>query len=287
MSSTLVHRVVSSLWPLRFPGKVRLLDRLVPRLGSREARVFGCRMTLDLSDLMERMIYLGTYEREETGIAWRWLKPGMTFLDVGANVGYFTLLASRRVGQGGRVISIEPGPHVHGRLARVVAGNGLKAELHRIGLSDRDVHAVYSSMPPPPAHIFTRRRWARYDRVWRARGGRQFKRLDDCLDDWRVDSVDLLKIDVEGHEAKVFAGGRGCARLGPGAGQGDPLRVQRLLAPPDRHDPAGPPRHAHRVRLRRRGGRAPVRAGVHREPVPGVRAREEGLDDGRWIMTDG
>jgi FkbM family methyltransferase len=203
MVATLDHQIVSSLWPIRFRGKARLLDPLVPREGSREGRVFGYRMTLDLCDLMERMIYLGTYEREETGMAWRWLRPGMTFLDVGANAGYFTLLASRRVGQGGRVIAVEPGPYVHGRLARVVAANGLKAELHQIGLSDRDGTCTLY-LPPEGMHNHSPT-MARYDGA----GGAvdvPVRRLDDCLEEWRVGSVDLLKIDVEGHEGKVFAG---------------------------------------------------------------------------------
>lgn len=203
MVATLDHQIVSSLWPLRFPGKVRLLDRLVPRAGTREGQVFGYRMTLDLCELVERQIYLGTYEREETGMAWRWLKPGMTFLDVGANVGYFTLLASRRVGQGGRVIAVEPAPRVHGRLARVVADNGLKAELHPIGLSDRDGTCTLY-LPAEGLHNDSPT-MARHD------GAGEpvevpVRRLDDCLEKWRVDSVDLLKIDVEGHEGKVFAG---------------------------------------------------------------------------------
>lgn len=200
---TIDHKLVSSLWPLRFPGKVRLLDPLVPRQGTRRGRVFGYSMTLDLLDLVERMVYLGTYEREETGLAWRWLRPGMTFLDVGANVGYFTLLASRRVGPRGRVIAVEPSPHAHERLARVVGENSLHAELHRIGLSDRE--GTCTLYPPAPGSNNHTPTMVKYD------GAGDpvevpVRRLDDCLESWGVPSVDLLKIDVEGHEGKVFAG---------------------------------------------------------------------------------
>lgn len=200
---TIDHKIVSTLWPLRFPGKVRLLNGLVPREGSREGRVFGYRMTLDLLDFMERMIYLGTYEREETGLAWRWLKPGMTFLDVGANVGYFTLLASRRVGPNGRVISVEPGPYVHARLARVVKENGLNAELHPMGLSDQEGSCTLY-LPAGDLHNYSPT-MVKYDGAGEPLEV-PVRRLDDCLELWNVDTVDLLKIDVEGHEGKVFAG---------------------------------------------------------------------------------
>jgi FkbM family methyltransferase len=40
------------------------------------------------------------------------------------------------------------------------------------------------------------------------------RRLDDCLDEWGIDAVDLMKIDVEGHEAEVFRGGERSLRSG-------------------------------------------------------------------------
>ena len=81
--------LIRALWNLRWRGKVRLLAPLVPQAGSREAWVFGTRINLDLSDYVQRMMYLGCFEREETGRVLRHLRPGMTFVDVGANAGYF------------------------------------------------------------------------------------------------------------------------------------------------------------------------------------------------------
>lgn len=196
-------RLVSALWPLRFPGKYRLLDGLAPREGSSEGRVFGYKMTLDLRDVMERSIYLGAYERKESALFGRWLKPGMTFLDVGANIGYFTLLASRRVLPKGRVIAIEPAPYVHDRLARVVAENRLNVEHHRMGLSDRDGSCTLY-LPAGDGHNYSPT-MAKHDGAGMIEEV-PVRRLDDCLDEWKVDKVDLLKIDVEGHEGKVFAG---------------------------------------------------------------------------------
>ena len=52
----------------------------------------------------------GTWEVAEGSEIRRLLQPGMTFVDIGANVGYFTLLASDAVGEDGWVISLEPEP---------------------------------------------------------------------------------------------------------------------------------------------------------------------------------
>lgn len=182
-----------------------MLGGLVPRVGSRDSRVFGYRMTLDLSDLLQRMIYLGIYEREETEIALRRLKPGMTFLDVGANVGYFTLLASSRVGPKGRVIAVEPSGYAYRRLTEVVARNGLVVATHRLGLSDRDgVIPLYLPADETHNHSPT---MVRHEGAAVAEEV-PVRRLDDCLKEWDCGVIDLLKIDVEGHEAKVFAGAR-------------------------------------------------------------------------------
>jgi FkbM family methyltransferase len=197
------ERVVRWLWPVRVRGKARVLGPLVATSGRREARVFGYPMTLDLADYMQRLIYLGAYEREETALVRRWLRPGMTFLDVGANVGYYTLLAARRVGPAGRVIAVEPSPIAHERLAGVVAANGLAAEVHCIGLSDEN--GICSLFLTPEAMGNHSPTMVRHD----GSGGAlsvPVRRLDDCLDEWGVASVDLLKIDVEGHEPAVFRG---------------------------------------------------------------------------------
>ena len=51
------------------------------------------------------------------------LRPGMTFYDVGANIGFFTLVAARVVGNGGRVVAFEADPEIAERLRDHVAGN--------------------------------------------------------------------------------------------------------------------------------------------------------------------
>src|SRR5690242_1737917 len=50
------------------------------------------------------------YEKPETKFFCQVCRPGMTFLDVGANVGYYTALAIARVGDRGKVIALEPDP---------------------------------------------------------------------------------------------------------------------------------------------------------------------------------
>jgi FkbM family methyltransferase len=67
-------------------------------------------MALDLSIDYQRQLCLGLYETETTKRLLSLLRPGALFIDVGANIGYYTLLASRRLGVGGHVLSFEADP---------------------------------------------------------------------------------------------------------------------------------------------------------------------------------
>jgi hypothetical protein len=96
---SLIDTVVSQLRPFQFRGKGRLAELVIPRTGKRNALIFGSRFSLDLSDYLQRHIYAGSFERVESAVVRKKLRPGMTFVDVGANVGYYTALAARLVGQ--------------------------------------------------------------------------------------------------------------------------------------------------------------------------------------------
>ena len=95
--------------PWLFP-KYRLINPFLAPSGNRTAKVFGATFDLDLSDHIQRNVFVGCYERDETILFRRLVKPGQTVLDVGANIGYFTALAAKLVTKTGRVISIEPNP---------------------------------------------------------------------------------------------------------------------------------------------------------------------------------
>jgi FkbM family methyltransferase len=198
----LAESLIDTLRPIRFRGKARLLNRFLARDGERTTRVFGYRMKLDLAEYIQRMIYLGAYERQETRWVRRWLRRGMTFVDVGANVGYYSLLAASRVGPEGRIFALEPSPVAAGRLKATVQENRLEnVRVVQAGLSDRPAESLLF-LPPGDNHTPS------------MLGGDGcssvpvfVRTLDDCLAEWQLDRIDLLKVDVEGYEPRVFAGG--------------------------------------------------------------------------------
>lgn len=200
-----VDTLVAALRPVRFRGKARLLSPLVPQSGQRTATVFGSRIDLDLRDLLQREIYLGVFEPKETSWALAWLRPGMTFVDVGANVGYYTLLAAHRVAQSGRILAVEPGPYAYQRLCETVNRNGLdQVRTLQVALGEQSC-TLPLYVPPEASRNYSptmvpHASGTAVDTVVRT--------LDDCLEEWGVETVDLLKLDVEGFEPAVLRGAR-------------------------------------------------------------------------------
>jgi FkbM family methyltransferase len=138
-------------------------------------------------------------------------------VDAGANVGYFTWLAARCVGRRGRVLAAEPSPVAFARLADSVRANGLtQVSVHPVGLSDAPGEAVL--YVPPAAHGNHSPTMAPAEDWDPIRV--PVTTLEALLDREGIDQVDLLKLDVEGHEPRVLAG------LGPGLRDG---RVRAVL----------------------------------------------------------
>lgn len=87
---------------------------------------YGHRITLRGNQFLERYIYdWGTWQEFETRLLLACLKPGDVFVDVGANIGHFTLTAARKVGPKGHVYAVEATPPTMDRLKRHVVMNKL------------------------------------------------------------------------------------------------------------------------------------------------------------------
>lgn len=99
----------------------------------------GFEMWLDVSDFMQRSILIyETWSPEVTRVFQRFLKSGDHVVDIGANVGYFSLLAATLVGPAGHVTSFEPNPTIYGQLQANIARNRLPVVAHQAACSDHD-----------------------------------------------------------------------------------------------------------------------------------------------------
>jgi len=151
----------------------------------------------------------GSFEPNEFAFLDRVLKPGMVFVDVGANDGYYTLFAAQRVGPSGRVLAVEPSTRERTNLERNIARNGL-GNVTVIPLALGATCGTAELRLAQSAHSGhnTLGRFAN-DGV-QAESVEQVKvcMLDALAGEVPLDRIDVMKIDVEGAEASVIAGAR-------------------------------------------------------------------------------
>jgi len=139
------------------------------------------------------------YEPHVTAEIRRCLLPGGVFVDLGANLGYFTLLAAARVGARGRVIAFEPNPRNCDLLRHSIDANGFAhVELHPCAVAEQERRLMLDTQGTTSTGLVV-------DPV--PGGGKplvQAVALDDTLRD--VGRVDLIKMDIEGGEPRALRG---------------------------------------------------------------------------------
>jgi FkbM family methyltransferase len=106
-----------------------------------EARVFGSRMNLNSGDYLSNIVLFtpNYFDRHERALIAEIVRPGDLVIDVGANIGIYTLLLARSVGPKGQVIAVEAEPTNFARLQGNVALNGMRwVKLCPCGVSDKE-----------------------------------------------------------------------------------------------------------------------------------------------------
>lgn len=182
-----------------------IVNRMVlSRLRSGRAEVDGHVMFLDPLDSLNLSV-CGAFEPFETEVVKRCVRPGNVVLDIGANIGYYTLLFARLVGESGAVHAFEPVPDNFELLTKNVEANGYRnvspvqaavsdtAGTVKIFLSDSDQvdHRIYESGEA------------------RSSIDVDCLRIDDYLDA-HPGPVSFVKMDIQGAEASAV---RGMTRL--------------------------------------------------------------------------
>lgn len=163
--------------------------------------IHGGDLTLRLDPLDSLELLQQPFESREVGLVKSLLQPGQTVVDVGANIGYYTLLFSRLVGEQGRVISFEPDPNNFALLCRNLADNRCtNVAPHRCAVgAEQTTLKLYRC---PGNHGMHRA----YESIC---CGDEFVSVESVvLDQHLADEprIDFLKMDIEGFEYFALQG---------------------------------------------------------------------------------
>lgn len=178
--------------------------RLFPRVPLPVRLSFGA-WFLARSDYMSAGVVYGGFELAESAFVSRFVRPGMTVLDIGAHHGFYTLFFSKLVGSTGKVVAFEPSPRESRALRLNVGLNRCKnVVIQGLALGNKEGESnLYvvneretgcNSLQPPalpdatsivPVHVVS---------------------LDQWLAEHHPGSVEFIKLDVEGGELSVLQG---------------------------------------------------------------------------------
>ncbi|MCI0700401.1 MAG: FkbM family methyltransferase [Planctomycetia bacterium] len=179
---------------------------IVARCHLRVVRVPHGRLWVDLRDIgVGRKIFVHRkYEEAESGVLRALLHPGMTYLDVGANLGYLATLAAKLVGTTGRVIAIEPEPYNFSLLQRnlKLLGRRQTVAVNAAAGSEPGTAKLFKSADNLGDH----RLYTDSDSSGRVGVEVPVVRLDDLFTTNNWPAPDFIKIDVQGYEPHVVAG---------------------------------------------------------------------------------
>jgi FkbM family methyltransferase len=167
----------------------------------------GLRVTMYLGNDMSLCLYVaGTYEPNEFMFLAQVLRPGMTFIDVGANDGLYTLFASSRVGPTGKVIALEPSSREFSRLERNLRLNrAANVTALRRAASDHEGAAVLRLAEFGHEGLNTLGQFA-YSIEQEATEEVRLATLDSIIEPQNLERIDVLKMDVEGGELNALKG---------------------------------------------------------------------------------
>lgn len=232
-----IYTVLLKPAPLR-----RITNTVLLKMVPRTLRVGPAVVHVNPNDpVISGALTLRVYERGEITFVSRTCKPGMVFVDIGANVGLYSAIALHLTGPDGRIISLEPHPESRNFLSRTLAANddsGKRYQIVPAAASDCDsTTSLFMNPQNKGDNRLYETELTAHSTLIRTR------RLDDILAEFGAPTINYLKIDVQGLEHRVIAGARETIARSPRlillseifpdgirASGGDPMAYVELLA---------------------------------------------------------
>lgn len=155
----------------------------------------------DYSCIDQSIVQTGLWEPRATEVVRAIVKKGHVVLDVGANIGYFTVILSKLVGPEGKVYAFEPATKYYEILKRNLEENEISnCEVFKLGLSDRkQTVGIFEDEASATIHVPEGMPLGNRETI-------SVVALSDFVREHRVKKIDFIKMDVDGHEPLIFQG---------------------------------------------------------------------------------
>ncbi len=193
-----IYNVAAKWRPLK-----RLMNATITTILPRSVKLEEGTLWLNPNDpALSSMVLFGVFEPYTTFLFRKQLRDGQTVIDIGANVGYYTLIAAKRVGQQGRVFAFEPDLENVAIVRKNIEINNLRnVSVITKGVSNQTGNAIlYMSDDNKCTHAIVKNR----------EGEHQIQietiTIDESIKQARIGKVSIIKMDIEGAETLALEG---------------------------------------------------------------------------------
>lgn len=206
-----VYTVLCKPKPIRW-----LVNRILVMISPEKLHLKGAVIYLNHHDpIVSGALTLGVFEKDEIDGFCSEIRDGMTFVDVGANIGLYTALALRQMPTCGIIIAVEPSKENFSYLERNISENKVSASRVRViaeqvALSDKKGKGLLHKNPENKGdnRLYE-------DAVLQESETVQIVTLDELCEQHAVSRLDFIKMDVQGMEKKVLDGAMNILRQSP------------------------------------------------------------------------
>ncbi len=169
--------------------------------------IYNYSMWLDVTDpgISRTLILFGQRELDHKIMLEEVLKPGMTVLDIGANIGYYVIMESQKIAPGGRIIAVEPSPTNIELLKRNIDLNQCQntVTIKPGAISNTSKTRSFYLASASNLNTFHQSGSTAKHLTGEAIAVKTYT-VDDIQNEFGY--IDLIRMDVEGHEVDIFNG---------------------------------------------------------------------------------
>lgn len=206
-SAEFIYTSILKPRPLKY-----LVNKILVFLAPETIKVGKMKLLVDKNDpVLPSALAFGVFEKFESQLIRKNLKSGMTVVDIGANIGYYTVMAAELVGEKGKVIAFEPNPESFLTLLKNIETNHLKnAEGYNL--------AITNSSGPSLLYVSLENRGD--NRLYASPTNKisvkiETTTLDAFADKHSLSKIDFIKMDIQGSEGLAVLGMRRVFELNP------------------------------------------------------------------------
>ena len=167
--------------------------------------LLGFKMDLKLDRVVDRGIYVGSFEKETLLFFKNSIKPNMTIFDIGANVGLFSLTASAVLKNSGQIYAFEPAEEVYSDFQKNIALNNFQnIQLIQTGVSEKSGEITFNICEDNAYNSINSKPMRKVIRKITI----PTTTIDDFCKQEKIHQIDIIKVDTEGAEYFILKGGK-------------------------------------------------------------------------------